>query len=202
MTTEEVSVQKANPANAFDQMAAQATAKPAPVKGKPKTNAERFPTAAKAEAEKKAKSAKTTAVAKAPVEQVKFVGRSVKKGAPVHLIAIGDRPQSGKRLYAHTHAALALFGMLDASTPEAPRAAVLAFLGDTAVSYHTRERNFVDGKDGMIRLTPAGRNKFLNRVASGQVDTKMAMAFQSLFIDGKADPSLAVPARSFYPIHF
>jgi hypothetical protein len=171
------------------------------------TNAERFPTAAKAEAEAAAKKAAAkSAPAAKPVEktapvQAKFVNRTVKKGSPVYVLAVNSRPAHGRRLFAHTHAALALFGMFDASAPAAPKDAVLAFMGQTAVTYHLSERNFAEGPNG-ISLTVAGRNKFMNRLTEGKFDVKVAMAFQDLFITGKADASLGVKDGAAFPVQF
>lgn len=184
--------------------------KPAPAVGEKKkpTNAERFPSAAKAEAEAKAKkeaAAKAKAEGKTvekekPVKaaQAPFVGRFAKKGSPVYLIAADARPGNGRLLFAHTHASLSLFGMLDAKLPPAPKSALVAFLGNTAVGYHLKEHNMVEGAKG-VSLTAAGRNKFMNRLTEGKFDTKVAMAFQTLFIDGKVDPVTQINPKNIAP---
>lgn len=168
--------------------------------------AKRFPAAAKEEAAKKAegktvrkagepKPAKTT-VAK---ETVAFIARLLKKNAPVHVLSITARPTSGVRLAAHTHAALSVLGMLDASCPIVPVAAVRTLMGDRAIAYHSKENNFASAADHGIRLTPAGRNKFLSR----SVDGKIANAFVDMFLDGKVDEAtLSVKAGEVFQAKF
>lgn len=166
--------------------------------------AKRYPSEAKKAAEAAAKKAAAKTAPKAEkaevkkVEQVKFAGRFAKKGSPVYVIAADARPGNGRLLFAHTHASLALFGMLDATMPAAPKSALLAFMGSTAVGYHLKERNMVEGAEG-VSLTTAGRNKFMNRLTEGKFDTKVAMAFQTLFIEGKADPVTQVNQKNIYP---
>lgn len=161
--------------------------------------AKRFPQAAAQEAAKAAKKAGKTTRApgeakdaekptKLPKATVAFVARQMKKGEPIHVLSITARPTSGTRLMAHTHAALTMLGMLDASCPAVPASSVRAVMGDRAIAYHTKEVNFETGPDHTLRLTPAGRNKFLTRT----IDGGLANGFLSMFLDGKVDPAIGV----------
>lgn len=157
--------------------------------------AARYPSAAKQEAEKKAGkktrepgAPKEAAASKLPKSTVQFVARQMTKGKPIHVLSITARPTSGTRLMAHTHAALTLLGMLDASCPAVPASSVRAIMGDRAIAYHTKEVNFETGPDHTLRLTPAGRNKFLSRT----IDGGLANGFLSMFLDGTVDPAIGV----------
>lgn len=158
-----------------------------------KTTAKPAPKPEKAAAPKKpvqeSKPGKPTAEA-----LVKFVARTVKPGATIHVLSITDRPSVGAKLTAHTHAALTMLGMLDASRPGAAMSTVLTMLGQRAVSYHKSEGNLEDGPDRTVRLTISGRNNFVNR----KVNAALANDYLSMFIDGKVSPALGHDARALF----
>lgn len=173
--------------------------------------ASRYPKAAAAEAAKAAakatgekppkavKEAKPKAEKPAkPVEPtVEFVKRSLGKGKTVTVIGQAARPTSGNRLFAHTHAALSILGMLDASCPKVPASTVRTIMGDRAIAWHTKERNFVAGPDHTLSLSVEGRNKFTSR----PVDGKLANAFVDMFLDGKVDEgTLGVKKGEVYQV--
>lgn len=179
-----------------------------------KTNAERFPTAAKKEAEQKAKAAaapkkapaKTVRKASEPKERVPgkketlakqtvaFVARTIGKGKPFYALSANGRPGSGLNLVAHTHAALTVLGMLDPKMPAAPLTAVRTIMGPTAVAYHLKQNNFQAVDNNGIKLTPAGRSAFLART----VNNEIANAFVDMMIDGKLSPVLKVPSGEMF----
>lgn len=160
----------------------------------------RFPVAAKQEAEAKAgakpKAApkgKTVRAATPKAEKpakpklaiVAFIPRQAEAGKPVFAINDTDnaRPVAGTRLFAHTHAALTMMGMIDGKP--APKKVVLSVMGQRAVAYHLKERNFEDAKDHCLRLSTSGKNKFVNRAKEGLVDGALANGFMDLFLTGK-----------------
>lgn len=189
--------------------------------------AKRFPTQAKIDAEKAAKKAapkaakpvvkkvtKTTtkaapkatpkATSKATEKLAKataaFVARVLPKGKMAHVIAQDARPTQGVRLFAHTHAALHLLGLFSPALPAVSERAVLTIMGQRAVAYHRKENNFTTGPNYTLSLTPAGYTKFKARGVEGKIDGKLANAFLDLFIDGKVDPALQVPADKVYQV--
>lgn len=123
---------------------------------------------------------------KAAAAVVQFLDMRLAKGSPVYSIAIDARPTSGQRLAAQTHAALTVMGMLEPERPAVPKSLILALMGQTAVTYHTRERNIESAPNNMLRLSIAGRNKFVNRLAEGKVNAELSNAFVELFTKGKA----------------
>lgn len=128
---------------------------------------------------------KVTKPAKAVVE---FVARTVKPGTPIFACANDQvRPGNGPRLFAHTHAALTVLGLLDASLPAIPKGTLLTLMGQRAVTYHTQEMNFASAPNNHIHLTADGRNKFMTRLVDGKVDGALANAFLALMIDGKVE---------------
>jgi hypothetical protein len=129
-------------------------------------------------------------------ETVAFIARKLPKGDVAYVIAQDCRPTQGARLFAHTHAALHLLGMLSPGFPAVPERSILTVIGQRAVAYHIKENNFIGGQNHTLRLTPAGYTKFKSRT----VDAKLANAFLGLFIDGEVDPVLQVPATKVYQV--
>lgn len=187
-------------AKAIEKSKAKPAAKSAPVK-----KAERKPDAnpviekmlkgleASKPAEKKA-APKTPAAAKpvakfAPKETtvVAIVAKTVKKGQPMFVIAEAARPGSGRALFAHTHAALTVLGLLDGKRPAIPASSLLTVMGQRAVTYHRKMANFEDAPDHGIRLSSDGLTKFRARALEGHIDGKLANGFIDLFTEGKVD---------------
>jgi hypothetical protein len=119
---------------------------------------------------------------------VEFVVRVAKPGQTINAIADiaarGARPTKGAALFAHTHAALTILGMLDGKG--AKMSTLLSLIGHTAVTWHLKERNFETSKDDMVTLTTTGLNKFKDR----KIDAGLANAYVTLFLDGKIGKEL------------
>lgn len=145
-------------------------------------------TVRKASGESKPKKAKSTAAV------VAFVARRMTAGQMLHVLDEPSRPTSGVRLFAHTHAALHVLGLFDAARPALPKKAVLTVMGQTAVSYHLRQRNFEAAPDGGLRLSVIGYNKFKDRA----VDGALANGFTEMLLTGKIDAALGVRAQNVY----
>lgn len=128
---------------------------------------------------------------------VAFIARSPVRNV-VHVIADAARPAQGSMLFAHTHAALSLLGMLNENRPAIPKRAVLTFLGQRAVTNHLKEGNFEHAPDHKIALSEMGRDHFLGRVNRGMINGAVANAFTDLFIDGKVAPITGVKAGEVY----
>lgn len=144
-----------------------------------------------------------TAPAPAPAQttkgkkvNVQFVGRKMDRTKPVHVLPEDARPVGGSRLFAHTHAALTVMGLLDAARPAVPRSHVMTIMGGTAVSYHTKQGNFESAPESGLRLSIRGYNKFKDRA----VDASLAMAFQSMFLDGEVTKELGVSKNNVYQV--
>lgn len=177
-----------------------AAGKPEATPKKKLTNAERFPQAAKREAEaaaakaaKKANGGKTVRKPMEKPERPAFVAKLLPKDAAVHYLTDTVRPRAGSRLFAHTHAALTVLGMLAEARPVVPARALRTILGATAVSHHLSQNNFEQAPDSGIRLTPAGLSFFRSRMTEGKVDTAAANGFVDMFISGT--PSDAAQVR-------
>ena len=154
-------------------------------KAKPET-ASKGKTTRKASA-KPATPAKTQKKATEAVAAVAFIARKAEPGQVVTVLQEKNgRPTMGTRLFAHTHAALTILGMMDAACPETRLSSALSVMGHTAVSYHLKEQNFERRPNDMVRLTSRGYAKFKDR----SVDTSLANAYVSLFLDGKIGPEL------------
>lgn len=101
-------------------------------------------------------------------------------------IAPAFRPDRGSALSGHMAAALQVLGVMKAP---APKSAVTAFLGETAVGYHRRNGNFeVDG--GKVGLTATGRALLDHRLATGKTDQGTIDAYVDVMTKGpkaKAD---------------
>lgn len=132
----------------------------------------------------------------AAADAVKFITRTAQPGKTVHVLSEETRPVSGKKLYAHTHAALTILGMLGGGA--APKKAVLTVMGQRAVSYHLAQGNFESAPDHGIRLSTLGANFFKNRFIEGKVDVQTANAYTTLFLDGTIDDVLGVNAGNVY----
>lgn len=173
-----------------------------PPKAKPAPKVKTKPAATKGKvsrkADKPAAKPKVVKVKPAAKEIVAFVARTVKAGTAVHVIAEDARPVSGVRLFAHTHAALTLLGLMSPSRPAVPQKAVLTVMGQRAVTYHTKQGNFEAAPNHGLRLSISGINKFKNRVTEGLLDGKLANAFMALFIDGKVASETGVSSGKVY----
>lgn len=174
------------------QEAAKTTAKSA---SKPKA------TPAKASEEKAAKGPEKAAEkpAEAPVQ---FVPRQYVKGEKLYFIDELNRPAAGRLLFAHTHAALTVLGLLDAKRPAVKKSQLLTMVGQRAVNYHTKKQNLESAPDGHIRLSVLGYNSFSNRARDGKVDLSAATAYQSAFLDGKPDAKINVKQSNLYEAVF
>lgn len=150
-----------------------------------KAKAASKPAVKKAEAPKKAEKA---------VEKAVFTARLAPKGKPIFALDEISRPRSGRLLLAHTHAALTVLGLMSEARPAVPKGSLLTLIGARAVKYHLSSDNLEDAPDGGIRLTLKGYNTFKTR----SVDASAAMAFQSAFLDGKADPAINVSQSRLY----
>lgn len=151
-----------------------------------KAAAKKDPKAAPAAVEKK-KAGGLDAAKKAT--SVDLLKRVAKKGQVIHVIAEAARPGGGRALFAHTHAALQIMGLLDVARPAVPQASLLTVMGQRAITYHLKERNFEAAPDHGIRLSSIGLTKFRDRAANGHVDGKLANGFMSLFLDGEVKDS-------------
>lgn len=175
--------------SATEQMAAQLSAKPekAGVEVKPAKPSKATP----------APKATGTKTADPKPMAVPFVNRTPTRNS-VFVIADGARPAQGSLLFAHTHAALSLLGMLNPNRPAIPKRAVLTFLGQRAVTNHLKQGNFEHAPDHKIALSEIGRDHFLGRVNQGMINGRVANAFTDLFIDGKVDSITGVKAGEVY----
>jgi hypothetical protein len=132
---------------------------------------------------------------------VQFTPRQAAKGTVLHAIADdGARPQSGTRLFAHTHAALTMLGLLSDGRPAVPERMVLNILGQRAVNYHRKQGNFESAPDHTLRLSVSGLNNFRNRMTEGKVDGACANGFLSIFLDGKPTPETGVQPGKVYVV--
>lgn len=109
----------------------------------------------------------------------------------------GARPTSGKRLFAHTNAALFFLGMAEKNT--AKKNAVLALLGNRAVKHHTDIGNFENQADS-LKLTKKGYDFFSGRVAEGKVDSELSAAFLAAIQKGKIDSSAGIKDNHLVPV--
>lgn len=122
-------------------------------------------------------------------EVIAFVPRTAQAGQAIHLLDERSRPQSGSRLFAHTHAVLILLGLLDPTRPAVPLACLLQTLGQRAVTYHRKQMNLEEGPKGVC-LSSAGRNHFVSRMLEGKIDGRMANAFLAMMLDGQIDSAV------------
>lgn len=130
---------------------------------------------------------------------VALVSRIAKAGQTLHLLAeSGGRPTQGRALFAHTHAALTILGLLSSSRPAIPKGHLLTVMGQRAVTYHLKQVNFEETANNRVRLTTAGYNAFTNRAKEGKVDTNMANGFVSLFLDGTIASDLPIRAANVF----
>ena len=112
------------------------------------------------------------------------------KSRTLYMLTNVARPVAGKRLFAHTAAALATLGLAVPSRPVVNRAAVVTLMGHRAVSYHLSQKNFEAVGDG-IRLTKSG----MTTLAERETDKGMVAAFANLFKSGKPSAEIGVTAR-------
>lgn len=128
---------------------------------------------------------KKTAEKKAAVSTAPLIKRTAKKGQAIFAIAEAARPGAGTSLFAHTHAALTVLGMLDPKRPSVPQSSLLSLLGPRAVSHHRKELNFESGPGMSLRLSADGYRKFQQRATTGGIDAEKANAYIGLFLDGE-----------------
>lgn len=146
-----------------------------------------------------AKSAAKTAPAQSKTTALK--NRIAPKGSTLHVATDGARPEVGKLLAAHTHAALTVLGMLQPTRPAASKAAVSTVLGARAVKYHAGKGNFEMTADSGIRLSSAGYAAMTARVSDGKIDVASANAFMDMLIDGKVEGT-TLDKSAIYPVRF
>lgn len=133
-----------------------------------------------------------------------FVAREAKKGSALYAIAeqptSGEgRPRNGRKLAAHTHAALVALGMLKNSRPAVAQRTLLSIVGQRAVSWHRGEGNLESAGESGLRLSEAGLVNFRERYTSGKVDGSLANAFLGVILDGKSDTKvLGIPENNVY----
>lgn len=99
-------------------------------------------------------------------------------------LVAGARPVAGARLYAHTHAALKFFGLLDGKA--ALRAAVESVMGKSAVEYHIAHENMA-ARESKVKLTPQGRASFEARAETGKVNMPLTEAFYAAIANGEGN---------------
>lgn len=171
------------PAKTAAKSANKPAAKSAPVKADVKKTPEKKGSAADALVKELTKTAPAAPVAKKPAAPaVELVSRTAAKGQSLYVISDAARPGFGKALFAHTHAALTVAGMLAPSRPAVPRNMVTTIMGQRAVNYHVAQGNFEDAADHGIRLSSAGYSTFRDRAS--RLDAKLANGFVGLFLDG------------------
>lgn len=150
---------------------------------------------AKAEVKKAVKTEKTSELKKAKAEQPPLQGTVLSKGSKMYGIAETARPGFGRALFAHTHAALQVTGMLTPSRPAVAKRVLTTIIGQRAIAHHLKERNLEDAADHTIRLSSAGLNKFRERIPS--LDANLANGFMDLFVKGDVGKTGVAPANIF-----
>ena len=130
----------------------------------------------------KPKTATKTAAKSAGKSSVK--SKAPQKSKPLFCIHVGSRPDHGRLLYAHTHAAMVALGMLTPQRPAVPKSRLCGMVGDRAVSYHLREHNLEKSAGDGVRLTPAGIATFNSRLEDGRVDSADVDAFLKVMRTG------------------
>jgi len=165
-------------------LAAQASAKPArQTRTKPATQ--------QASDAKPAKQGKASD-AKPASEASKGKGRQTRKApqkALNFLVASSGRPSSGGLLYAFTKAWMILLGMDTGAAY--PKKTIATIAGDTAVSYHIKQGNFVMTEKG-LELSSFGKRLFIDGVVNdGQprrnIDASLVEAWQEVMVEGKTN---------------
>jgi hypothetical protein len=131
-----------------------------------------------------------------------FVARHYVMGTPIYSLDETTRPVAGRLLFAHTHAALTVLGLLDASRPAVGKSQVLTLMGQRAVSYHLKQGNIEDGPNRTIRLSVLGLNSFKRRIAENKIDTTAASAYQAAFLDGTPDKAIGITKANLYQAMF
>lgn len=151
----------------------------------------------KADAPAAAPAATETKSVKPKTVETPLVSRQAKKGQTLFALVETARPVAGRALFAHTHAALTVTGMLQSSCPAIPQSVVYTLMGNRAISYHLKQGNFEQAKDHGIRLTTSGLNKFRGRAAEGHIDAKMANGYVGMFLDGTTEGIAVTPSNLF-----
>lgn len=135
--------------------------------------------------------------AKPTVQAVEFIVRKAKPGQTITVLSDvkvgGARPTKGTALYAHTHAALTILGLLDKG--ETKMGTLLSVIGRTAVTHHLSKDNLKQVKGDMVKLSDAGLTHFKDR----NIDNALANAYVALFLDGKIGKELGTlrPGQTF-----
>lgn len=136
-------------------------------------------------------------VAQAPATQAKPASKAKPRNAQApkaeqapkaikYCMLQGYRPRGGSALFAHTAAALELFGMdKGASIPKARLATVL---GDTAVKHHLNTTGFLAQDEHGVTVSDLGKDAFLLR----HVDPEEKAAFIEILTTGKTEKPLPV----------
>lgn len=133
------------------------------------------------------------------VQRVRPAVRSKQAPATKKLFCIveGARPERGARLYAHTHAVLRVFGLLDGKT--APVKGLIATMGRRAVDHHLKQTNFAAVADS-VKLTTRGRKVFDARVSEGRVSMELVEAFYGALTKGKASVKMGIEKDHIHPV--
>jgi len=109
----------------------------------------------------------------------------------------GARPQSGARLYAHTHAALTFLGLLEGRT--AMVKALRTLIGEHAASYHAGRKNLaVSGEH--VKLTAKGVKSFTARADTGKFPEDMANAFLKAISSGSPSAEFDIRKEHLDPV--
>ena len=118
--------------------------------------------------------------------------RTAAPSATVRLYALlpGMRPTSGPRLLSHTAAALEILGIT--RTRSAPALRLVALIGDTAYTYHTKKIGTLEVVGENVRLSKHGHETFSAREADGKAPRHLIDAFKAVFVTGKANPDAQV----------
>lgn len=121
-------------------------------------------------------------------EQKRVVRPRARVKAPkFFVISTIARPAAGKRLFAHTHAALLFSGLLHGKA--APHDMMVRIVGPNTMGYHEEEGRIRVSDDGRsVRLTAAGKEFFLDRAEQKKLDPALIDAFVELFSTGRALP--------------
>lgn len=146
--------------------------------------------------------AKKVPAALAPQLAPQFVPRKYVAGTQMFSLAEETRPNAKRMLFAHTHAALTILGLLDAKRPVASKTHLITLIGQCAVKYHIGQNNFEDGPNRTIRLSIPGYNKFSGRLAAGAFSHDAATAYQSALLDGKTNPKMDIHEGTLYSCMF
>lgn len=107
-------------------------------------------------------------------------------------VLAAGRPQAGRLLKAHTHAA---FTFLKFWERPVMKEALVALIGKRAVMNHIDEHHISD-KGVKVELTAVGKVFFHSRQTEGQFDPAQADAYLAAITKGIANPKLGIKEGS------